>query len=357
MKHSNENKYYSFTNRLFKTFFGFILLFILSLFLFSSSITFGNKHIVKYKEISDLDYKVYLYDNDFYEDPFLGKDMLYIANLIDKISIDFDYKFELDNKESLDFNYDIVGKLSITNVSGTKLFYEKEYVLLDNRKVVMNDNNVMLIDEKIDIDYAYYNTLANRFKSSYGVDVVSQLDVYMVINKKDNAESNFSINNSSSMNVNIPLSERAVDIKLDYNNINEVANIEVEGGFNITNTFIFILAILSLVVSIIFFVAFVKKLLLLRTKKNIYDEVVNKILKEYDRLIAETATLVSFDDKEVIKVDKFSELLDIHDNLQQPILYYSITKHQKCYFYIHNKNIVYLYVVKAVDLEVSNNEK
>jgi hypothetical protein len=62
-------------------------------------------------------------------------------------------------------------------------------------------------------------------------------------------------------------------------------------------------------------------------------------------------------DKEIIKVNKFTELLDIHDNLQLPIIYYSINKHQKCYLYINHGNIIYLMIVKSVDLEEQINEK
>ena len=85
-------------------------------------------------------------------------------------------------------------------------------------------------------------------------------------------------------------------------------------------------------------------------KKSNYDKIVSKYLKEYDRLIAESSTLLSFEGKEIIRVSKFTELLDIHDNVQLPIMYYEITKHELSYFYISHSNTIYLF-------EVHNEEK
>ena len=43
---------------------------------------------------------------------------------------------------------------------------------------------------------------------------------------------------------------------------------------------------------------------MIRRKKSAYDKQVAKILKEYDRLIAESETLMSFDNKEIINKPK-----------------------------------------------------
>jgi len=59
------------------------------------------------KESSNLDYKVYLKENDFYDTPYLTKDMAYIASLIDTINIDFNYLFSIDTISNMDFSYGI----------------------------------------------------------------------------------------------------------------------------------------------------------------------------------------------------------------------------------------------------------
>lgn len=323
----------------------FLILLVIGTLLLNKSLQFESEKIVKYNEKSNLDYKVYLKENDFYEDEYLGKDMLYVANLIDKIIIDFNYAFQSDDKENLDFNYSVIAKLSINNQAGTKSYFEKNYTLLEDKKVNMSNSSVQGIREQVSVDYPYYNTLANSFKNQYGVDAESKLTVYMLINKQNNGDSAFKLDSNSVMNVVIPLSERSVDISMDYKNINETSNIIKKQSMSIKDYLPLGLSVIFIILSLIMMIKGMRNINLLHKKKSEYDKEIAKILKEYDRLIAESTSLMSFDGKEVIDIGKFSELLDIHDNLQKPIMYYEVEEHKLSYFYISHDNLVYLYKI------------
>ena len=52
-----------------------------------------------------------------------------------------------------------------------------------------------------------------------------------------------------------------------------------------------------------------------------------------------------------MKKATFEELLDVRDNIKQPIMFYEVTKHIKCHFYITNEDKIYLTTIKKVDLE------
>ena len=327
----------------------FLFLLVIGTLLLNKSLQFENEKVIKYNEKSNLDYKVYLKKNDFYEEDYLGKDMLYVASLIDKLAIDFDYSFISEDKENIDFTYSIVAKLSIENLLGTKSYFEKSYTLLDNKTVRMNGTTSQLISEHINVDYPYYNSLANNFKNQYGVEADSKLTIYMLINKKNIEQSDFVLDSSSVMNVVVPLSERAVDISLDYKNINETSNIIKKQSMTIKDYLPLVLAAIFIILSLIMMIKGMRNIKLLHGKKSEYDKQVSKILKEYDRLIAETSTLMSFDNKEIITVNKFTELLDIHDNLQLPIMYYEVEEHKLSYFYINHDNTIYL-------LEIGQND-
>ena len=352
MKKKTKHKIYiGFYTRLIFNIILFILFTSLGTMLLINSFKFESEKLTKYSEKSNLDYKVYLKNNDFYEQDYLGKDMLYVANLIDNIAIDFDYLFTSDKIENLDFTYDVIGKLSITNETGTKSFFEKNYTLLENKKVSMANSNTQNIKEHLVIDYPYYNSLANGFKSQYGINTVSKLTVYMIINKKNTNNSNFKLDSNNVMNVTIPLSERAVDISLDYKEINDTNNIVEKQDVLLQSVTTLVVALLLIILALIMMVKAMRKISLITNKKNKYDKFVKRKLREYDRLIAESNSMISLDDKEVIKINKFEELLDIHDNLGLPIMYYEVAKHQKGYFYICHGNIVYLNTVKDVDLD------
>lgn len=311
---------------------------------------FKEQKIINYTEKSNLDYKVYLKQNDFYDTEYLEKDMLYIASLIDKVNIEFNYDFTSDEKINLNLDYKIMGKLSITDSTGKKLYFEKDYVLLDNKRANLNHDNNKKIKEIIDIDYSYYNSLANRFKTSYGLDSSSNFVIYFIINK-DNDDKNIIINNSTMMSITIPLSEKSVNITMDYKDINNTSSIISESNVIIDSVVYIIFAFLSIILSFIILYRIIKLLTLLKKDRNKYDKYINKILIQYDRLIVETSTCPITTGKNIIKINKFQELLDVRDNLKLPIMYYVVVKHHKCYFYITHGNKIYLNVVKAIDLE------
>ncbi|MGM9874312.1 MAG: DUF5305 family protein [Bacilli bacterium] len=353
MNNNKHKLYFSFNTRLIFYICTFIILFVFGLIFLLKSISFIEQKVINYDEKSNLDYKVYLKENDFYETPYLGKNMLYIASLIDKIIIDFNYNFKSSENINLDFNYNIMGKLVISDSDEKNTYYEKEYTLLEDKKIFMQNNNNQIINESIAVDYDYYNSLANDFKMTFGVNTTSNLIIYLTIDKSDNKQA---INAKSIMLIRIPLSEKAINIKMDYKEIDNSSTILSDSYITIDNLVYIIASLTFIIFSIVALIKSIRLIyILIQNNKNIYDKYINRLLMEYDRLIVETTTQPLFDNKEIIKVEKFQELLDVRDNLKLPITYYSITKHQKCYFYISEGDKVYLHIVKAVDLENKEN--
>ena len=105
---------------------------------------------------------------------------------------------------------------------------------------------------------------------------------------------------------------------------------------------------------VIFTIRLIKKLSLMSNDKSKYDKYVDRLLRGYDRLIINIKSTPNFDEYNVIKVEQFEELVDARDNTNQPINYYIVTPHQKCEFFVINKNNLYLYVVKAIDFDGEN---
>ena len=91
----------------------------------------SRKIYIKFNQKSNLDYKVYLKENDFYEQEYLEKDMLYVASLIDKIKMKFNYIFTIESDVDMDFTYSIKGRLVITDKTHNKNYYKNDYILLN----------------------------------------------------------------------------------------------------------------------------------------------------------------------------------------------------------------------------------
>ena len=306
---------------------------------------------VNYREKSNLDYKVYLKNNEFYDSEYLGKGMSYVASLIDKITADFNYTFDIDKDSNINFDYDITAELVISDTNKNNVFLKKEYTLLQNTKEEMVNAKQHTINKTIDIDYDYYNTIANKFRISYGVETRSDLNIYLNIHEKNSENNSFKLENKSVMALTIPLSQKSINITLDYKDINKTSEVIKNSQIIINNYIYLIMGIVLLLIGIIELIYLINLLLLIKNKKTKYDKFIAKILNEYDRLIVETTTGPNTQDKNIIKINKFEELLDVRDNLKLPIKYFIISKHQKCQFYIDHEEEIYILTIKEVDIE------
>lgn len=352
----NKDRYVDYKTRLVGHSLMFIALFVLTVIFLQGAFGVAASKTIQYNETSNLDYRVYLKENNFYDTDYLGKNKVYIANLIDNIEINFRYNYNIVEPANVDFTYNVVAKLTIADGSGKNNYYEKEYVLLANKTASIKNNTFYNLNEKVKIDYSYYNSLANSFKQQYGVDTTSNLTVYLKVNKKTDIANASNAYENSTMYVKIPLSEKAINIELNYRDINN-SNYIIQGVDSKTDNIIFgVLSVLSIIVALVFAIKIIRLLTLLRGKKSIYDKYVEKILNEYDRLIVENGTGPDTKNNKVIKISRFEELLDVRDNLKLPIMYYVITKHTKCCFYIKHNDDLYLMTIKAVDLEHESEE-
>ena len=347
-KHSK--KYVSYNVRLVRNIVIFVIAFSLCLFLASKSFEYEDTKVVKFRENNTIDYKVYLKENEFYDTPYLDKGMIYVASLIDKIKLTFNYDFDIDTNVDLDFNYKILGDLVISSVNGATNFFKKTYTLLDTETAKIDDKNVYNLDKDLEIDYDYYNRLANNFRNQYGVDTNSYLKVYLQVDKTGGNDKDINIKDSATSEITIPLSEKAIEINFDSKDTKLIKNIMTDKKL-IFDSKIFIVECILFIISAIFLLKIIKLLLILNRRKSPYDILLEKILREYDRLIVETTTGIDMNKSHIISIDKFQELLDVRDNLKLPIMYYNIASHQKCYFYIKDNDDVYVYYLKAVDLE------
>ena len=318
----------------------------------TSSLSVNTNEKLHFQEKGNVKYSVCLKDNNFFEDECLNSNMSYVASLIKNIPLDFNYQFNgnFDNiVNSVD--YEIIAKLIIENNDTKTKYYEKEYILTPKTTdYVKNNKTLYNLNKKVNIDYEYYNSIANNFKSQYGIDSQSYLEVYL--NAYNNVDSEYKdIPTSAHISVQIPLSQKAIEIKFNTQEINKSIDKFITSKSVVINSYLkFIVGIISLFLSIIFLYftfGIIKKYTKTISK---YDKFINKILKEYDRLIVETSTFPNEKDYTVLLINNFNELVDVRDNLHSPIMFYNIKEHKMSKFYILNDNNLYLYIVNSKDI-------
>lgn len=326
------------------------LLFALGFILLSSSIKFNEEKVINYRENSNIDYKVYLKDNDFYDNKYLDKGMVYVANLIDHVTAQFYYKFNIDEKSNITFEYDAIAKLLIKDRESDKTYFEKDYTLLKKDKEIIKDKDNFNLNKSVKIDYNYYNDLANEFRQKYGLDTKSDVVVNLRVTMRGYGENDINLSDSSTMSLTIPLSKSAVNINLSSNELNKSKDLVSKDACRIINYKYLYISIALFVVALMISIILIRYIRKIKGHKSEYDKYVDKILNEYDRLIVETTSKSNITNKNVIKINEFKELLDVRDNLNLPIKYYVVAKHEECEFYIDHEDEIYIYSVKAIDI-------
>lgn len=308
---------------------------------------------IYYNEKSDLDYKVYLKENNYFQEKYLGKDRQYIAGLIDYISADFKYELNASNSFDYQYRYWVTATL-VAKEKGenSKVVYERDFSLIEPKTFELKDSNNFNINENVEIDYDYFNDIMNSFKKDYALSLDSNLIVKLHVDLLGNAENiKQDITSNQVMEVSIPLSEQTINISMDYNKINNYEVIEEVSNTEVINKFLFIICIISLVLDVIVVIEYVRFLERIKQHSDAYTKKLNRILKEYDRAIVKTRKMPDVDDLKVIEVESFEELLDARENLERPILHIDVHPGQKSCFLIINQKEVFKFILKASDLE------
>ena len=351
--HFSEEKYNLYKSRaiVYSVFFAIIL--ALCIFLAFKVVNKETIAPVGYADSGSVDYRVYLKPNDFYTEEFLKMGNSYPTSLIDYIDFNYNYVFNIDDIANVDFEYKIIGELIIDNNNAKEPpLLTKEYTIQDTKTKKMNNSGEILINEKFQINYSEYNQFANEYRAKLGLDTNSYLKIYLSVKRTPSDGSKYIFKNDTvKLNeVIIPLTEKAIQITIDSKN--NVLKDQISGKEETSINYIIVGVIgVLFILTLIFLRVIIKSIIKMKRKRSTYDKYVKKVLKEYDRLVVETKTIMDFSKCNVIKVLEFTELLDVRDNLKVPINYYCIEKHIKGVFYIKSDDDIYALYISSETLE------
>ncbi len=340
---------------------GFIVIFIMLSMIFLKNALATKKYTsLYYNEKSNLDYKVYLKENPYFDEPYLGKGNQYIATLIDYVDVTFNYNFNAS--DLLDFNYRYLVKADVTvyeKGDTSKILYKSSDTLLPEKKAKLTGANKYSINENVKVDYAKYNDIVSAFKRDYSLALESNLKVtlYVFLDNGVYKELKQPITSSQTLSLTMPLTEQTVNINMSYKDVNDANVVEEYSNVETINIIYFVLFGVSAVISAVIAVKLVRFLNKIKTKGTEYDRILGLILKNYEGIVARVKKVPDFSGRTVIELESFDEILDISEKLDKPILFIEMHKHQKSWFLIVNHNEIYKYALKLVDVDKASNEK
>ena len=248
-------------------------------------------------------YEIRLKPNKYFSNDTIDANKYYIAASIKSIDIYFDYYLK-NNKDDINYSYDIKATLKSYADNGTKLIWTKDFNLKNINNLNKKDIN---IKENFNLDYEYYVNYVKSFEKYYNIKAENYLDIKLSI--KINGEDN------SNVLLTIPINENIVEITMKEDN-----NFIENNNFN----------------KIIFFIVMV--IVLFISKILFHKENEEDILKAYQDIIITIQNKPNIDSNNTIYLTNLKDLISIAINNNINIFNY-----QNKYYTIMD-NTYYIYV-------------
>lgn len=353
-KKTTEVKPYTTKRWLFYMLIPTLIMLGLTVLVLKGSMYTKEESIIGYNEVGNIDYKVFLKENNYYKEQYLGKDMQYVASIIKDIVPTFTYEMHSEEKMEYTYNYKVSADLIISDPNdNNKVLYKRPSLLVKDTKEKVTGGSFR-VDQDVSINYDEYNNYVNAFKKEYALSVNSKLVLTFnidVTGKSPLLKEDFK--KSSKLVIAIPMSEQTINIGIDTSDINNSGTLERNYMSQIKKPVALVLGIIVGLLSLALLYIVIYNFLTNRSKTDVYKATIKSILREYDRAIVSSKTADTIDESKynVIEVPRIEELLDAHDSTGKPILYNEDTENDISTFIIVSDEILYKYRVVKKDLE------
>ena len=342
-----ENKFLQAGKYIFYLFIA-IVFSLFSLYYFKMGLKNTYQEEVSYKSSSNVSYKVYLLENDYFDEPYLGMNRTYISSLINYIDINFNYNINFSNFVSGKYTYYIKGIIAADKVKDDdSSYWSKSYILKEPVTISYDNQNSFNIDTNAKVDYQKYNSLLNEFRKDYGISFDGTFKVQLVIESESNATNiKESIPVDSLIEVRVPLTQQVIDLSIDLSNNDNEGEVSETIVNNTSSNYVFLgLGILFMSVTLCLLWLIFRYIIFIYLSKSEYSKTLKKILSTYDSVIVNVSNLPNLNDLKVIEVNTFSELIDAHSEVRMPINYYEEVADCKSVFVLVSTNMAWVYTL------------
>jgi lipopolysaccharide/colanic/teichoic acid biosynthesis glycosyltransferase len=223
-----------------------------------------------------------------------------------------------------------------------KILFEKEEEVISPKRIASTSTEINIL-QIVEFDYKKYADLVNNYISTYAEEAKASVDlVFYLIEPTETRKLS---------SLNIPLHSQTYNISkelISYNNMEVNLN---NNYWNDENTLYGLVGTICLLVLTFFIFRLTRLMVLANGNKSKYEVELKKILKEYDDYIVLTKEGLEIDEnKTILKVSSFKELLDARNTLNKPIIYTKINN-VKSEFVVEDESVIYKYIMKEADFE------
>lgn len=339
---------------------GLVLLTVIVIFAIIAGImasVFNKTYYVNYREQSSVDYGVYLKENNGFgeEDNYLGKDYDYIAALIDQVRADFSYSMQTDAKEEIDFDYSyrIDALLEIKDKSSDKPLYSKADEVVKPVNITKSNGGISVKHTAI-VDYVKYNEAARDFIKAYDLQS-AEANLYIkmyvdITSESKEFDANKNVNDYVA-SVKIPLAVTTIKAQITSDvpeTDGKILSYSTKALSKLFTTAAIIAggAALLLAALLLWYV---------EASKNhdvTYESRISRLVAAYKSYIQRLRNHFDVAGYQVLVLSEFSEMLEVRDTIQSPILMDENDDKTCTHFLIPTaSNILYMFEIKVGDYD------
>jgi hypothetical protein len=314
---------------------------------------------IRYTEEGDVDYSVTLKNNEIFGDVVLGEDNMYVASLLDTVKMDFSYKLLMEQAAKYTYSYDADAHIVIKDSSTKKLIYkgrlsgETEELLKKETISIDNPEQRLSFSKTLYVNYAQYNDRARAIVEALSLKgVTCTLEVAMNISVNGTVE-NFDKdkNGTYTFSLEMPLNVDKVSFSKTSGVPTGESKIIITNEGYVRLVFL-ILAVIFLVLTALFALAFIAFIFLTRNTDINYNIKVNKVVSNYKSYIQKIVNPFDRMGYQLLILSDFNELLEIRDTIQSPILM-NENEDKTCTTFMipTNTKLLYIYEIKVADYD------
>lgn len=323
----------------------FMVLFFLLAYLFIIvSIDTKTKIFVNYQETSTTNYRLTLLPNDLYESTNISSNKSYLSTVIDDVIVSFNYQNLFSEIVSGYYKYNITANLIIYDKSINNPLINKEYSLLEDKYIVLNQSNVtnFMLNDNFVIDYNKYLNTYREITNKYNLSVLGNLRVninfyeYLGFSSLTTDQEY-----QSTITINIPISDTTFKAKIT--DLSNNSNFYEYSKKEDVNYYTLIIGLIFLASAISFLVLVIHTIKELYFHHLEYHNSLKTILNKYDSIIITTNKFYNFKQYNLIYVNSFKELLEVYEKYHILIIHREITKHKLSIFVLIQGDNAWIY--------------
>lgn len=305
------------------------------------------KKSITYSKQGDINYVTYLKNNNHYGEKYLEDGFNLVASLVDYFKLDYTYSYTLNEDIDYELEYDVVAYLEVYDSDEkTKPIDHKDYKLVDKVNAKRHGQVISVNLYNQVIDYETYNKIVQDWKKEVSPDA----NLTITFNVKWKGYSNIigkEVSDNYSNTFIVPISQKTINIA---NPVSTNDSGVIVSDQKLADWFLVLVGSTGLLLLIVV-IGLINLIIKTNRKKSKYEQKVNKILREFDRAITEAkGQFIKKEDEHYIEVKEFMELMDVHDNLNEPIIYYKLSNN-KCIFIVRNGTDIYYSMIKRDEFD------